>query len=312
MLTGRVFLTGGTGSLGRALLARAEREKWDCRFTVFSRTEAKQAEVKAQYPQHDYVLGDVAKESDVEMAIRGHDVVIHAAAYKRVPEAEVNSAAAISVNVVGSVNVARQAVFAGIPRVLGISTDKACAPINLYGMTKATMEKVFQDACHWGATRFSCVRYGNVLGSTGSVVPLFRRLVADGRDITITDERMTRFWLTLEDAVDLVIAGLAETEPGTILVPKAPASDMATLAFAVAPRTGIKVIGIRPGEKINEQLIHAGESMHADDIGSHFRIYPAYSGYRGNLPDGFEYRSDTARQLGVSEMKGMLDASGEG
>ncbi len=311
MLTGRIFLTGGTGSLGQALLARSEREGWDCEWTIFSRTEAKQAEVRPLYPQHNYVLGDVAKEQDVQMAIRGHDIVIHAAAYKMVPQAEVNSLSAISVNVIGSGNIARLAVLSGIKKVLGISTDKACAPINLYGMTKATMEKLFQDACHWGATQFNCVRYGNVLGSTGSIVPLWQRQVSDGDCITITDGRMTRFWLTLDDAVDLVLAGLAETEPGTVIVPKAPASTMAALARAVAPSTTIKVIGTRPGEKIHEQLLHGSESMHADDIGDCFRVYPAYTGHRGNLETGYEYRSGEARQLNVEELRAMLDASGE-
>lgn len=311
MLSGRIFLTGGTGSLGQAILRRAMTEGWDCRFTVFSRTEAKQAEVKAIYPEYDYILGDVSKEDEVEIAIRGHDIVIHAAAYKQVPAAEVNSAAAISVNIVGSVNIARQAVLAGVKQVLGISTDKACAPINLYGMTKATMEKVFQDACHWGATRFNCVRYGNVLGSTGSVVPLWRQQARANGCITITDELMTRFWLTLDDAVDLVTKGLAETEPGTIIVPKAPASTMAELARAVAPGATIKIIGIRPGEKVHEQLIHAGESMHADDIKGHFRVYPAYTSHKGNLSDSFEYRSDGALWLSVGELRDMLNESGE-
>jgi UDP-N-acetylglucosamine 4,6-dehydratase/5-epimerase len=309
-LEGRIFLTGGTGSLGRAILSRAERESWDCEFTVFSRTEAKQNEVRARFPRHHYVLGDVANEQDVQMAMRGHDVAIHAAAYKMVPQAEVNSAAAIGVNVTGSGNIARHAVLAGVQQVIGISTDKACAPVNLYGMTKAVMEKLFQDACNWGGTRFNLVRYGNVLGSTGSVVPLFKRQMGQGY-VTITDDRMTRFWLTLDDAVDLVVKASEETEPGTIIVPKAPASSMVSLVLAVAPNAEMRTIGIRPGEKIHEQLIHAGESMHADDIGTHFRIYPAYTGRKGNLPDGFEYRSDLAPQVRVRELREMLVRSGE-
>jgi UDP-N-acetylglucosamine 4,6-dehydratase len=307
-LKGRIFLTGGTGSLGKAILARAEREGWDCEFTIFSRDEVKQGEMKAQYrpPKHRYVLGDVRDERWLSVVMRHHDAVVHAAAYKQVPAAEVNSGEAIESNVIGSRNIVRVAVDLGIPKVLGVSTDKACAPVNCYGQTKALMERLFQQANMWGTTQFNLIRYGNVLGSRGSVVPLFRQQAKDGV-ITVTDDRMTRFWLTLDDAVDLVVAGLAETEPGTIIVPKAPASTMDTLALAVAPNAHVKVIGIRPGEKMHEQLIHAGESMHADDIGEHFRVYPAFTGHHGNLPEGYEYRSDTARQLSIEELRGMLE-----
>ncbi len=319
MIEGNVFLTGGTGSLGQALVARAEKEGWDCRFTVYSRDEVKQGEMKALYPQHRYVLGDVRDLDWLAIALRGHDLVIHAAAYKQVPAAEVNVGEAVETNVVGSRNVARAAVEAGVPRVLGISTDKACAPVNAYGESKALMEKLFAGACLWngGRTKFTCVRYGNVLGSRGSVVPLFRRQIAAGGPITFTDANMTRFWLTLNDAIDLILAGLAEEESGTVLIPKCGASSMQVLADAVlwavtpyphAPGTvPVREIGIRPGEKLHEQLVNAAESMHTDDIGEHYRIYPAYAGHRGNLPAGFEYRSDTARQLTIESLRRMLE-----
>ncbi len=312
MLTGRIFLTGGTGSLGQALLRRARAEGWPCDWTVYSRDEVKQGELAKQYPEVTYILGDVRNADWLETRMAGHDIVIHAGAYKFVPTAETNATEAISSNVIGSMNVATAAVRNHIPRVLGISTDKACQPINTYGKTKSLMESIFQQACLWqNDTQFNLIRYGNVLGSRGSVVPLWRQQARDGGQVTMTDDRMTRFWLTLDDAVDLVLRGLEETEPGTIVVPRAPASTMSALAFAIAPRTGIKVIGIRPGEKMHEQLVHSGESMHADMDGDHFRIFPAYTGHRGNLGEGYEYRSDEARQLTVEELRAMLDASGE-
>jgi UDP-N-acetylglucosamine 4,6-dehydratase len=314
-LQGKIFLTGGTGSLGHALVARAEQGGWDCQFTIYSRDEVKQGEMRSRYPSHRFVLGDVRDVDWLAIAMRGHDLVIHAAAYKQVPAAEVNVAEAVETNVVGSRNVARAAVQVGVPRVLGISTDKACAPVNAYGESKALMEKLFQGACLWsgGRARFHLVRYGNVLGSRGSVVPLFKRQIERGEPVTFTDAMMTRFWLTLDDAVDLIVAALAETIPGTVLIPKCPASTMYDLAAAVAggaeafAKIGHRILGIRPGEKHDEQLVNAAEAMHTDDIGSHYRIHPAYSGHHGNLPTGFEYRSDTARQLTIAELGRMLN-----
>lgn len=309
-MDGRVFLTGGTGSLGTALLRRSQQENWDCEFTIFSRDEMKQADVRAQYPMHRYILGDVRNQDWLRLAMRGHDTVIHAGAYKRIPEAEAHPVEAVMTNVMGSANVAVAAVESGVKRVIGISTDKAVGAYNCYGHTKALMEKLFQQANGWGETCFTLVRYGNVLGSRGSVVPFFRKQAQTGT-ITLTDGRMTRFWLTLDDAVDLVLRGLEEPA-GTVLVPRASASTMLTLAKAVAPDAEIKVIGIRPGEKMHEQLVHAGESMHAEDLGNWFRIWPARTGKRGGLAEGFEYRSDTARQLEVCELREMLEKSGEG
>ncbi|MDP2660266.1 MAG: polysaccharide biosynthesis protein [Dehalococcoidia bacterium] len=305
-LTGRVFLTGGTGSLGHALLDRADAEGWDCQFTVYSRDEVKQGDMRGTYPRHKFVLGDVRDLEALKLRMRGHDLVIHAGAYKQVPAAEVNVAEAIETNVIGSKNVALAAVRFGIPKVLGISTDKACAPTNAYGASKILMEKVFQEATTWGHTRFNLVRYGNVLGTRGSVVPLFVRQAQQG-SITLTDPYMTRFWLTLRDAVDIVLKGIQEEEGGTVLVPMAPASTMLQLAEAVAPGADIKVIGIRPGEKTHEQLVHAGESMHADADGEWFRIFPAYAGHCGGLPPGFEYGSDTAPRLTVGMLRDFIE-----
>lgn len=303
-MDGKIFLTGGTGSLGTALLRRAESEKWDCEFTIFSRDEMKQADVRSQFPRHKYVLGDVRDQDWLRLMMRGHETVVHAGAYKRIPEAEAHPAEAIYTNVIGSLNVAVAAVEAGVNRVIGISTDKAVAAYNCYGHTKGLMEKLFQTANRWGGTRFTLVRYGNVLGSRGSVVPFFRRQAAETGVITLTDPSMTRFWLTLDDAVNLVVMGLEEP-PGTILVPRASASSMAVLAEAVAPGAQIEIIGTRPGEKHHEQLIHAGESMHTDDLGGYFRVWPA-TRTPGNLPSGFEYTSDKASQLTVEQLRVML------
>ena len=316
-LAGRIFLTGGTGSLGTALLQRAEREGWDCRFSVFSRDEVKQGEMRGKYPKHRFVLGNVTDRDWLALQMAGHDMVIHAAAYKQVPAAEVNASEAIRANVVGSLNVAFAAVQNGIPRVIGISTDKACMPQTLYGETKACMEKMFQQACMWGKTRFNLCRYGNVLGSRGSVLPLFQRQVAEGKPITLTMGDMTRFWLTLDEAVDLVLRTAAEQEPGTIIVPEAPASTMYALAEAVG---GVgypaREIGIRPGEKLHEHLIHGGESMHTTPIIANggwrgFRVFPAYTGLLGGLEAGYAYSSDIARHLSHDELRAMVKYAAE-
>lgn len=305
----RIFLTGGTGSLGKAILKRAEADQWDAIFTVYSRDEVKQGQVKARFPRHNYVLGNITDYDDLEDAMAGHDLVIHTAAYKQVPAAEVNTWEAIASNVIGSCNVARAAIRTGVKRVVGISTDKACAPINTYGQTKALMEKRFADACLKGLTHFVCVRYGNVLGSRGSIVPLFERQAREGKDLTITDPGMTRFWLTLSDAVDLVCRAMGESQRGTVIVPKAPASNMRLLAMAVSECSPVTIVGTRAGEKKHEALIHAGEAMHTDDCGDFFRVFPAYSQHKGNLPEGYEYRSDTALHLTVGELRGMIARS---
>lgn len=300
----KVFITGGTGSLGRALAGRLIKDGWVSHITILSRDEVKQGEMRRQYPDCKYILGNVADKDDLELDMRGHDVVIHAAAYKQVPAAEVNTIEAIKTNVDGSLKVARASRMAGVKKVIGISTDKACAPINTYGQTKALMEKSFAQASG-PDTQFVCVRYGNVIGSRGSILPLFREQAKMGK-LTVTDPFMTRFWLTLEEAVDLILFACQEKEAGTVIVPKCPASTMQAFARAVSDRAEIEVVGTRPGEKTHEQLLHKSEAQHADDIGGHFRIWPAFMGRRGNLPEGYEYRSDTARHLSISDLRRML------
>ena len=295
----RVFLTGGTGSLGMALLRRFASSGVDV--TVYSRDEVKQSEAKGQFPQFRYVLGDVRDEDWLRIVMRGHDIVVHAAAYKQVPAAEANVGEAIATNVLGSRAVARAAVATGVERVVGVSTDKACAPVNAYGMTKALMEKIFQEAHGWGHTEFICVRYGNVLGSRGSVVPLFVKQLKSGYKpvITLTDGRATRFWMTLDDAVDMVgdaIAGHAPITGGAVVVRHCPASTMVDLVKAVAEHCHmgagdytVREMGLRPGEKMHEMLVNESESLHAVMSTKGTIIYPPDSKYRGTP---FTYTSD--------------------
>lgn len=305
-LVGTVLVTGGSGSLGQALLARAETDRWDARFIVYSRDEVKQAAVRERFHDVRCVLGDVRDADTLEAAMRRVDVVIHAAAYKRVPEAERETMACVGANVEGSMNVVREALRVGIPRTVGISTDKACAPINAYGMSKALMERLFQSAAgQLARVRFTLVRYGNVIASRGSVVPTFRAQAASGGPLTLTDPGMTRFWLTLDEAVDLVVAAL-ELESGEILIPRCPASSMATMAAAVAPGIPTIAIGNRAAEKRHEQLLNAHESPYAREAGPHFVLGPLSGEPVGELPAGYEYRSDTARQLEVRELRALL------
>lgn len=310
---GRWLITGGTGSLGRAIVARAERENWPVQLTVYSRDEVKQGQMRSQHPDCVYKLGDVRDLERLQAAMRGQDIVLHCAAQKTVPDAEVNTDEAVKTNVFGSMNVATAAIAAGVKQVVGISTDKAVAPVNAYGQSKALMEKLFQQADGAGDTRFNLTRYGNVVGSRGSVVPFFRRQAKEGR-LTVTDKRMTRFWLTLNQAVDLILMALAEPEGGTIVVPKCPAMRVVDVARVVAPDAYMVDIGIRPGEKVFEDLIQSSEAYHTDDCGAFFRVWPATSQRKGTMiPETGKtgYTSEFPdRWLTPEEMAAMIAESG--
>jgi UDP-N-acetylglucosamine 4,6-dehydratase/5-epimerase len=317
----KIFLTGGTGSLGRALVQFFETRSDVEDVTVYSRDEVKQGEMRRDYPHARYMLGDVRDYDRLLLAMRGHDAVVHAGAYKQVPSAEANVDEAIHTNVIGSMNVARAALHTDVAYVVGVSTDKACMPVNAYGETKALMEKLFQQFDSLpGSTIFNVVRYGNVLGSRGSVVPLFRKQLLENA-FTVTDPDMTRFWMTLQDAVNLVWTALsnANVHDGAVLVPRCPASNMMTLLRAVIKVYGgsdaelhtsdVQIIGTRPGEKIHEQLIHRNESMHTlepNEWVPYYQILPATDEYRA--PASFEYYSANARQLTVDEVASMLRA----
>lgn len=294
-----LLITGGTGSLGRAILLRAHEEGWESvengTITVVSRDETKQAHLRNTYPRVRFRLGDIRDPNWMNLIFRNQQAVVHAGAYKRVPSAEVNASETMKTNIDGSYNVVQAALFGGAEVVVGISTDKACRPENMYGASKRAMESLFQQANIFGDTRFTLARYGNVIGSTGSVIPLFTRLAESGKPITITHMQMTRFWITLDQAVDLVVtAGGGETMPGTIVVPKAPGMSMYSLAelFAEEKDLPIQEIGIRPGEKIHEMMVSPAESLHTRSTDAHFLISPPSNHVTSNLPELFSYTSN--------------------
>src|SRR5690606_23524756 len=208
MLEGKVLITGGTGSLGKAILARAERESWPAEFTIVSRDETKQNILKQKYPQHRFVFGDICRYNDLKRAMRGVDIVLHLAAYKQIPMAQNNISATVQVNVIGSQNVVDAAIDNNVYKVVTTSTDKAMSPENAYGCVKKITEYIFQDANKYDATTFHITRYGNVLMSNQSVGLLFKKQARDGGPLTITDRRMTRFFLTLDQAIDLILRAL--------------------------------------------------------------------------------------------------------
>jgi len=299
-----ILLTGGTGSFGNAFVERVLNTWPGAVIRVFSRDELKQSEMRARFgdKQVRYLVGDVRDKDRIYRAAQGADIVIHAAAMKQVPACEYNPFEAVRTNVLGAQNVVDSAIDAGVPKVLALSTDKAVNPVNLYGATKLCAEKIFVQGNAYAATsvtRMACVRYGNVVGSRGSVVPLFRRQADEGR-LTITDERMTRFWISLDQAVDVVLYGLEHMSGGEIFVPKIPSMRVVDLAEAMAPGVPREIIGIRAGEKLHEILLTADESRHTVDAGDAYVILPEHP-WRFNHPkweagaapaDGFVYSSD--------------------
>jgi UDP-N-acetylglucosamine 4,6-dehydratase len=316
-LDGKVILvTGGTGSFGKrfveTVLARYEPRK----LIVYSRDELKQFEMQQdlrekfrpdQVARMRFFLGDVRDRARLTLALRGVDIVIHAAALKQVPAAEYNPSECIATNVMGAENVVWACLSNRVRQVVALSTDKACNPINLYGATKLASDKTFVAANNLSGdigTRFSVVRYGNVVGSRGSVVPYFQRLIAGGaKTLPITDLRMTRFWITLAEGVDFVLSSLQVMRGGEVFVPKIPSMKMTDLVEAMAPGAGIEVVGIRPGEKLHEMMISADDARITAELGDRFAIEPAFVEYPrvpfrlgagpGAVPEDFAYASDT-------------------
>jgi len=301
-----VLITGGTGSFGKKMTQTLLAEKNPKKVIIFSRDELKQHEMRvAGYtdPRLRYFIGDVRDRERLVRAMHGVDIVIHAAALKQVPACEYNPMEAIKTNILGSSNVIEAALDAGVGKVLALSTDKAVSPANLYGGTKLVAEKLFIQSNAYAAgtaTRYACVRYGNVVGSRGSIVPLFLKLRASGK-ITVTDERMTRFWLSLEQGVQFVIHCIEQMEGGEVFVPKIPSTKVIDLARAIAPEAEIEIIGIRPGEKLHEDLLSVDEARHTIELESMFVIQPAEASWFGYswqnkgraLPEGFLYTSDS-------------------
>lgn len=303
----RILITGGTGSLGKALLRRLKVTHPEAEVTVFSRDETKQSTLRAQYPEHRFIIGDVAKLRDLQRAVTDIDTIFHLAALKQVPSAENNVPATIETNVLGSLNVVDAAIQAGVQHVVASSTDKATENINAYGASKALMEDLFQHANRYGRTKFHLTRYGNVVCSNASVIPLFMRQRRQGGPLTITDKRMTRFWLSIDQAVDLLFKSL-ESEPGVIVVPRAPAMSMLALAN-IFGKDGIEIkeIGIRPGEKLHESMVSEAESFHTLFDQDHFYIHPSTSGIKNDHAP-FSYTSDTAPLLGTDELLKMVES----
>lgn len=308
-----LLITGGTGSFGQ-LCAKTLLEKSKIRrLVIFSRDEYKQYNMKKDLkedPRLRFYVGDVRDYNRVRMAFEGINYVIHAAALKQVPVLEENPFEAVKTNIYGAQNVIEASLATDVLRVLALSTDKASSPINLYGATKLVSDKLFVDANAYVGpkpTKFAVVRYGNVMGSRGSVVPLFQKLSGSGR-LPITDMKMTRFWITLQEAVDFVLQRLNHLHGGTIYVPKIPSIRITDLAKAISPSCHFDIIGIRPGEKLHEQLISLDEArMTFESLWGHYEIHP--NGKYENLDGvgiGFSYTSDNNRFLTVQEIKERL------
>lgn len=320
-----ILITGGTGSFGKAFVKTIlERHPSVRRLVIFSRDELKQFEMAQTFPESAYpnirfFLGDVRDQSRLQMALEDIDIVIHAAALKQVPAAEYNPFEFIKTNVLGAQNLVEGCLRAGVKRVVALSTDKAAAPINLYGATKLCSDKLF-SAANWikgrRDIRFSIVRYGNVMGSRGSVIPFFLDRRASGV-LPITSPEMTRFNISLEEGVDMVIWALENAVGGEIFVPKIPSYRILDVAQAIAPNAEHRIIGIRPGEKIHEEMITVSDSFSTIDLGDYFAILPAASdfdaeGYvaqRGGqkVPIGFSYNSGSNdRFLTVEEIRTLI------
>ncbi len=303
-----VLVTGGTGSFGRKFVETMLRSYQPKRLVIFSRDELKQHEMRTSgfdHPSLRYFIGDVRDAARLERALAGVTVVIHAAALKQVPACEYNPFEAIQTNIIGGRNVIDAAINQGVRRIVALSTDKAVNPINLYGATKLCAEKMFVQAnAYAGAqdTRFSCARYGNVMGSRGSVVPIFQEQRKRGR-VTVTDPRMTRFWITLEQGVDFVIRCIETMHGGEIFVPKIPSMKLLDMATSIAPDCDVEFIGIRAGEKLHETLVSEDEARQTVETADMYIIRPNHPWWHVQnwteakpVAEGFRYTSDTNEQ----------------
>lgn len=318
-LDGKIILvTGGTGSFGQQFVATVLKISRPEAVRVYSRDELKQHQMRERFGDRAPVrllIGDVRDKERLYRAMRGVDVVVHAAALKQVPSCEYNPFEAVKTNVIGAANVIDAAIDCGAQRVLALSTDKAVNPVNLYGATKLCAEKLFvQSNAYAGmnGTRFSCARYGNVVASRGSVIPLFLKQRVNG-DLTVTDRRMTRFWITLEQGVEFVLRCLHVMHGGEIFVPKIPATTLMDLVEAIAPECAVRFTGIRPGEKLHELLVSPDEAWHTLEFPDKFIIQPAHPWWRVEnwkdgkpVPDGFAYSSASAPRLSAPALRKIV------
>jgi len=298
-----VLVTGGTGSFGQKFVQHLLEHHPPRRLIIFSRDELKQHEMRTagfNDPRLRYFIGDVRDVERLRRALHGVDIAVHAAALKQVPACEYNPIEAVHTNILGARNLIEASLDTGVERVLALSTDKAVNPVNLYGATKLVAEKLVVQANAYrgeGPTKFSCVRYGNVIGSRGSVIPLFQNQRAAGT-LTITDERMTRFWITLEQGVKFVVHCIEQMQGGEVFVPKIPSMRIVDLAEALAPDCAHQITGIRPGEKLNEVLMSEDEARQAIELEDMFVIEPSHPWWESGRPagktpaEGFRYTSD--------------------
>jgi UDP-N-acetylglucosamine 4,6-dehydratase len=320
-----ILITGGTGSFGHAFARRILDVYSPKRVIIFSRDEYKQYVMQqsfsdSEYPNIRFFIGDIRDQERLSMALKDIDIVIHAAAMKHVGAAEYNPFECIKTNVIGAENLVKASISAGVKQVLALSTDKAVNPVNLYGASKLAADKIFVAAnALSGAegTRFSIVRYGNVLGSRGSVVPFFQKLIAeDASFLPITDPRMTRFWVTLDQGVDFVLSCLSMMRAGEIFVPKIASMKMTDLAAAMAPNVSQEIIGIRPGEKLHEIMIADSDSQSTVELTDRYIIEPGFASWERKsfvddgfkkVVEGFEYSSNTnTKWLGAKELLKLL------
>lgn len=303
LLTGKtILITGATGSFGTRFVKRLLADHDPKAVRLFSRDELKQFEIQRGFADEDrlrFLLGDVRDLARLKRATRGVDVLIHAAAMKQVPACEYNPFEAVQTNVIGAENVVSAAIENEVPLTLALSTDKAVNPVNLYGATKLAAEKIVVQGNAYAAdspSRFACVRYGNVVGSRGSVVPIFKAQAAN-EVLTITDERMTRFWITLDQAVDFVTESLGRMGGGEVFIPRIPSMRVSDMAEAIAPEAERRVIGIRPGEKLHELLVTEDESRHSYEVDNGYVILPEHASWPlkdvdgRELPPEFRYSS---------------------
>lgn len=319
-----ILVTGGTGSFGKAFTETVLTSHNPARLVIYSRDELKQFEMAqtfsdTRYPGIRYFIGDVRDEARLRRALEGVDIVVHAAALKQVPAAEYNPFECIKTNVLGAQNLIEACLDSGVKRVVALSTDKAAAPVNLYGATKLCSDKLFIAANNIKGGRdisFSVVRYGNVMGSRGSVIPFFLERKHTGV-LPITDSNMTRFNISLRDGVDMVLWALANADGGEIFVPKIPSYRVPDVATAVAPECRQEVVGIRPGEKIHEEMITASDSQNTVDLGRYYAILSShspeaiddYTRRKGGrrVANGFRYDSGSNEHfLAVEEIRELV------
>ncbi|MFC1540561.1 UDP-N-acetylglucosamine 4,6-dehydratase (inverting) [Candidatus Margulisiibacteriota bacterium] len=314
-----ILITGGTGSFGKKFSKIVLEEYRPAKLIVYSRDELKQFEMKQQFAGYDnirFFIGDVRDKERLARAFHGVDYVVHAAALKQVPAMEYNPTEAIKTNIVGAMNIIETALDRGIKKLVALSTDKACNPINLYGATKLCSDKLFVAANSYSGgegTRFCVVRYGNVVGSRGSVVPFFQKKKAEGV-LPITHADMTRFWITLEQAARFVIKAFERMHGGELFVPKIPSMKIPDLAEAIAPGCKTEIVGIRPGEKLHEVMISEDDARNTREMDDCYVLQPAFNWWDSNnhaegknVPENFRYSSDLNQQwLKVEELREMI------